>query len=83
MNFSVRDGKFDVVIAAGPRVEIWPSAGVRALSVLCAEMGFTVGQFGGETLNVRGVIPLPGTGGIVLIEDIQKRIHRIHAASSG
>jgi formate hydrogenlyase subunit 6/NADH:ubiquinone oxidoreductase subunit I len=79
VNFVVRDGKFDVVIAAGPRVENWPSAGVRALSVLCADMGLTVGQFGGEALNVRGVIPLPGIGGLVLLEDIQKRIHRIHA----
>ncbi len=79
MNFSVRDGRFDVAVVAGPRVEIWPSAGVRILSVLCAEMGLTVGQFGGESLTVRGVIPLPGTGGIVLIEDVQRRIHRIHA----
>lgn len=81
MNISVRDGKFDVVIAAGPRVEVWPSPGVRAVSTLCAEMGLTVGQFGGETMIVRGVIPLPGTGGIVVIEDIQKRIHRIKARS--
>jgi ferredoxin len=41
-------------------------------------MGLTVGVFGGETVSVLGVIPLPGTGGIVLIEDVQKRIHRIH-----
>jgi formate hydrogenlyase subunit 6/NADH:ubiquinone oxidoreductase subunit I len=79
MNLAFRDGKFDVVVAAGPRVETWPSAGVRSLSVLCAEMGLSVGQFGGDALTVRGVIPLPGTGGLVLIEDIQKRIHRIHA----
>lgn len=79
MNFSIRDGKFDVVIAAGPRIENWPSIGVRTLSILCAEMGLSVGQFGGESMLVRGIIPLPGTGGLVLIEDIQKRIHRIHA----
>ncbi len=81
MNFSIRDGKLDVVVAAGPRLETWPSIGVRTLSVLCAELGLTVGQFGGESLSVRGVIPLPKTGGIVLVEDIQKRIHRITARS--
>jgi Fe-S-cluster-containing hydrogenase component 2 len=79
MNFAVRDGKFDVVIAAGPRLETWPSAGVRSLSLLCADMGLTVGQLGGESLQVKGAIPLPGTGGIVLSNDIQGRIHRIHA----
>ncbi len=79
MNFAVRDGKFDVVVAAGPRVDIWPTPGVRTLSSVCAEMGLTVGQFGPETLTVKGVIPLPGTGGLVLIEDIQRRIHRIQA----
>ncbi|MGZ3700081.1 MAG: 4Fe-4S dicluster domain-containing protein, partial [Bdellovibrionota bacterium] len=57
----------------------WPSAGVRALSLLCAEMGLSVGLFGGELLQVRGVIPLPVTGGLVLIEDIQRRLHRIEA----
>jgi ferredoxin len=81
VNFAVRDGKFDVVLAAGPRIKGWPSIGVRAISSICASMGLTVGQFGGESLNVRGVIPNPGTGGLVLIEDIQKRIHRIQARS--
>jgi ferredoxin len=76
---SVREGKFDVAILAGPRVVLWPSAGVRELARLCAEMGLSVGVFGGDSMTVRGVIPLPGTGGIVLIEDVQKRIHRIHA----
>jgi len=79
MSFQVRDGKFDVVVLAGPRVSLWPSAGVRALSTLCAEVGLSVGQFGGSDLKVRGVIPDPGTGGIVLIEDVQNRIHRIQA----
>lgn len=79
MNFNVRDGKFDVAIVAGPRVENWPSIGVRSLSLICAEMGLSVGQFGGEDLTVLGVIPLSSTGGMVLVEDIQKRIHRIHA----
>ena len=79
MNLNVREGKFDVLILAGPRLDIWPSAGVRMISVLCAEMGLSVGQFGGESAIVRGVIPLPDTGGIVLVEDIQKRIHRLRA----
>ena len=79
MNFTVRDGKFDVLIAAGPCLEHWPSPAVRVVSAICAEMGLSVGQFGGESLAVRGVIPLPGTGGILLSEEIQKRIHRIHA----
>ncbi|MEO5970635.1 MAG: (2Fe-2S)-binding protein [Bdellovibrionia bacterium] len=81
MNLGVRDGKFDVVIAAGPRIAGWPSIGVRAVSSICANMGLTVGQFGGESINVKGVIPNPGTGGLVLVEDIQKRIHRIQARS--
>lgn len=79
MNFDVREGRFDVVIAAGPRVDPWPSAGVRALSILCAEMGLTVGLIGGEALRAKGVFPLPGTGGLLLAEDAQSRIHRIHA----
>ena len=77
--YVARDGKFDVAIAAGPGVELWPSAGVRALSVLCAEMGLTVGLFGGEALAVRGVIPSVAPGGIVIAEDPQSRLHRIHA----
>lgn len=79
MNCLVRDGRFDVVIAAGPRVEHWPSVGVRALALICAEMGLTVGVFGGETITVKGVFPLSGTGGLVLAQDVQGRIHRIHA----
>lgn len=79
MSFAVRDGKFDVVVVAGPRVDPWPSAGARAISAFCAEMGLSVGLLGGDTLTARGVIPLPGTGGIVLAEDPQRRIHRIHA----
>lgn len=77
--FPVRDGTFDVAILAGPRVPVWPSVGVRALSSLCAEMGLTVGAFGGAGLSVLGAIPLPGTGAVVLIEDSQRRIHRIRA----
>lgn len=79
MNYSVRDGKFDVVIAAAPGLEFWPTAGARAISSLCAEMGLSVGVFGGDDIHSRGVIPLPGTGGILVAEDVRKRIHRIQA----
>lgn len=79
MNITLREGKLDVLIASGPRLEIWPSVGVRIISLLCAEMGLSVGQFGGESLTVRGVIPSPSTGGTAFIEDTQKRIHRVHA----
>ena len=56
-HLNVRDGKFDVAITAGPRLADFPSVGVLALSKLCAEMGLTVGIFGGESMTVRGVIP--------------------------
>lgn len=74
-----REGSFDVVVAAGPRVNPWPTIGVRAFSMLCTEMGLTVGVFGGDSMSVRGVLPLPATGSYVLVEDTQSRIHRIHA----
>ncbi len=74
---SIRDGKVDLAVVAGPRLRHWPSAGVKELSLLGSNMGLTVGLYGGDGMNVRGVIPLSGTGGIVLVEDVQKRIHRI------
>ncbi len=74
-----RDGKFDVVILAGPRVKDWPTAGSRAISLLCAEAGLTVGVFGGDSIHPRGVLPGPVTGGTALLEDTQGRLHRIHA----
>lgn len=77
----IRDGKFDLVIAAAPGVENWPSAGTRALTTLCADMGLSVAVYGGDDLRVRGVVPLPGTGGVVLVEDAQARLHRIQASS--
>jgi Fe-S-cluster-containing hydrogenase component 2 len=79
MSILFRDGKFDVTLLAGPRVESWPSAGVKALSLLCGDVGLSVGLFGGEDMTVRGVVPLPGTGGVVLVEDVQHRVHRIHS----
>ncbi len=79
MSISVRDGNFDVVVVAGPNVNVWPSPGMRSLTSLCAEMGLSVGVYGGNSLQVRGVIPVSSTGGVVIVEDAQKRIHRIHA----
>lgn len=79
MSFSVRDGSFDVAILAAPRLTVWPSVGVRVLSAHCADMGLTVGVFGGNSVRVCGVLPLPGTGGIALVEDLQGRVHRIRA----
>jgi Fe-S-cluster-containing hydrogenase component 2 len=81
MTTAFRDGKFDVIVAAAPGVTEWPSVGVRLITSICAEAGLTVGAFGGDDLRVRGAIPLPGTGGIVIAEDVQRRIHRIHARS--
>ncbi len=78
MSFSVRDGKFDVLVVAGPRVVQWPSVGVRALARTCADAGLTVGLIGGDTLFARGVAPLPGTGAWVIAEDAQGRVHRLH-----
>lgn len=79
MSFSVRDVQFDVAIVAGPRIQVWPSAGVRALSAFFAEMGLSVGIIGGDELRARGVVSLPGTGGLIFADDLQKRIHRFQA----
>ncbi len=79
MSSNVRDLSFDVVLAAGPGVDIWPSIGARTLSTLCSEAGLSVGWVGGDHLKARGVVPLPGTGGLVLAEDLQRRMHRMHA----
>lgn len=77
--FDLRDGAFDVIIAQAPHVEPWPTVGARAIATLCSEMGLSVGVFGGETIKVLGVIPEAGTGGSVLAQDAQARIHRLRA----
>lgn len=77
----VYSAKFDVVIASGPRTWPWPSVGAWTLSTLCSEMGLKVGMYGGDATAVKGILPLPGTGAILLAEDARKRIHRIHARS--
>lgn len=79
MSFQVRDGKFHVVIAAAPGVYPWPTVGVLELSKRCSKAGLEVGFFGDENIRVRGVLPLPVSGAILLAEDIRHRIHRIHA----
>ncbi len=81
MSFRVRDGELDVALVAGPRVEEWPSIGVRTISQVCSRAGLSVGLFGGKDLRARGVIPFPSTGGLVIVEDVQGRIHRIAARS--
>lgn len=78
MSQNFRNSKFDVVLVAGPRVAPWPTPGAQALSRVCADFGLDVGWVGGADLRPKGVIPLPGTGGIVFCEDAQGRIHRIH-----
>jgi len=79
VSYSVRDTKFDVVIASGPRVDPWPSIGGRTLATLCTEAGLSVASLGADSLRARGVVPLSGTGGLVIAEDAQKRLHRFQA----
>jgi ferredoxin len=74
-----RDGQMDVAIVAGPRVRAWPTLGVRALTRWCGDAGLKVGWYGGEDLKVRGVLPAAGSGGVVLMEDSRRRVHRIQA----
>src|ERR1019366_7253995 len=64
---------------AGPRLSQWPTHGVRILSKLCADAGLKAGWYGGAGMTVTGVLPNEGSGGIVMMEDVQKRIHRIEA----
>lgn len=81
MGIQVREGKFDVVVVASPGLSRWPGLGMRSLATLCAEMDLSVGVFGGDSLRVKGVLPLPSTGAVALIEDSQGRIHRIEGRS--
>lgn len=75
----VFDSKVDVAILAGPRLKQWPTHGARKLSRLCADSGLKAGWYGGVGMTVTGVLPNEGGGGIVMMEDAQKRIHRIEA----
>lgn len=71
--------KFDLAVIASPRVEVWPSIGVRTLAMMATDMGLSVGVFGGSTFSVKGVIPQAGSGGLIIVEDAQQRLHRIQA----
>jgi len=82
MEVKVRDSTIDVAILAGPRLKQWPTQGARVLSRHCADAGLRVGWYGGPGMRVRGVLPLEGSGGVVMIEDAQKRIHRIQAKAA-
>jgi ferredoxin/aerobic-type carbon monoxide dehydrogenase small subunit (CoxS/CutS family) len=81
MEVKVRDSTIDVAILAGPRLKQWPTQGLRVLSRHCADAGLRVGWYGGPGLQVRGVLPAEGSGGVVMLEDAQKRLHRIQAKS--
>ncbi len=72
---------FDVLILAGPRLARWPSVGARELSKRIAEFGLKVGMYGGDGIRVKGVLPMEPTGGVALLEDAQKRVHRVTARS--
>ena len=75
----LRDGQIDVAILAGPRMRQWPTQGVRVLSRHCSDSGLKVGWYGGTGLRVRGVLPKESGGGLVLVEDVQGRLHRVDA----
>jgi ferredoxin len=77
----MRDGQIDVAILGGPRLRQWPTQGVRVLSRHCSDAGLKVGWYGGPGLQVRGVLPLDFGGGLVMVEDVQGRLHRIQAKS--
>ena len=73
----VFDSQMDVAILAGPRLKQWPTHGVRTLSKLCADSGLKAGWYGGVGMTVTVVLPNEGSGGVGMMEDAQKRIHRI------
>ncbi len=75
----MRDGQIDVALLAGPRLGRWPTQGVRVLSRHCSDAGLRVGWYGGPGMNVRGVLPLDAGGALVMVEDVQGRLHRIRA----
>ncbi|MBU6154208.1 MAG: 4Fe-4S binding protein [Bdellovibrionales bacterium] len=77
----IRDGQIDVAILAGPRLRQWPTQGVRVLSRHCSDAGLKVGWYGGPGMRVRGVLPLESSGALVMVEDVQGRLHRIQAKS--
>lgn len=77
MSLMFREGALDLLILAGPRLSHWPSVGVRTLARITADFGLNVGVYGGDDLSPRGIMPLPGTGAIALLQDVQGRVHRM------
>lgn len=77
----VREGEFDLIVAAAPGMLFWPTVGGQSLSSICAEFDLRVGVFGGESLQVIGALPMPETGAVVIVQDIQNRIHRLQTRS--
>ncbi len=75
----IRDGQIDVAILSGPRLKQWPTQAARVLSRHCSDAGLKVGWYGGPGLQVRGVLPNETSGAVVMVEDAQKRLHRIQA----
>ena len=75
----IRDGQIDVALLSGPRLKQWPTQASRVLSRHCSDAGLKVGWYGGAGLQVRGVLPNEAGGAVVMVEDAQKRLHRIQA----
>ncbi len=76
MSLSNRDGAIDVALCAGPRLALFPTAGVRRLSKRLAMAGLTVGHYGGPDLRPRGVVRMEQDS-LLIVQDVQNRIHRI------
>ncbi|RYZ64130.1 MAG: hypothetical protein EOP09_16450, partial [Proteobacteria bacterium] len=81
MNLDFRDSKFDVILAAGPNLPLWPARGAHTLSRMLTKYGLKVGWIGGDDLRAIGMVPQASGGCVVLAEDSQKRVHRIEARS--
>jgi Fe-S-cluster-containing hydrogenase component 2 len=79
MSLQVRTGEIDVAIVAGANVKHWPSVGAWTAAQVLGEFGLKAGIYGGTDTIVRGILPSGGSGGVVMVEDVQKRIHRIQA----
>lgn len=71
--------RFDVAIVGGPRLPEWPTVGIRELSSLVSKFGLETAWIGGDGLFPKGILPAGGSGGIVLVEDAQGRMHRVQA----
>lgn len=79
LDIKFRDGEIDLALCAGPRIREWPTQGARFLTRWCSDFGIKVGWYGGLGQKVRGVMPEGTSGGVVWVEDLQKRVHRIRS----